>query len=87
MSRFFAGVLTALVAVVMTLGAVQDAEAKRLGGGKSFGSHPGYSQPYQRSTPPSAARAGGHNHRRDRLPEEGSPRTQYTGREHETRFR
>ena len=38
MSRFFAGVLTALVAVVMTLGAVQDAEAKRLGGGKSFGS-------------------------------------------------
>ena len=55
MSRFFAGVLTALVAVVMTLGAVQDAEAKRLGGGKSFGSRPGYSQPYQRSTPPSAA--------------------------------
>ena len=29
MSRLFAGVLTALVAVVMTLGAVQDAEAKR----------------------------------------------------------
>ena len=55
MSRLFAGVLTALVAVVMTLGAVQDAEAKRLGGGKSFGSRPGYSQPYQRSTPPSAA--------------------------------
>ena len=54
-SRFFTGVLTALVAVVMTLGAVQDAEAKRLGGGKSFGSRPGYSQPYQRSTPPSAA--------------------------------
>lgn len=55
MSRLFAGVLTALVAVVMTLGAVQDAEAKRLGGGKSFGSRPGYSQPYRRATPPSAA--------------------------------
>ncbi len=55
MSRLFTGVLAGLVGVLMTLGAVQDAEAKRLGGGQSFGSKPGYSAPYQRSTPPASA--------------------------------
>ena len=55
MSRLFTGVLAGLVGVLMTLGAVQDAEAKRLGGGQSFGSKPAHSAPYQRTTPPATA--------------------------------
>ncbi len=55
MSRLFTGVLAGFVGVLMTLGAVQDAEAKRMGGGQSFGSKPAYSAPYQRTTPPANA--------------------------------
>lgn len=36
------------------LGSVHEAQAKRLGGGSSFGSKPSYSQPYQHSTTPNA---------------------------------
>lgn len=58
MPRLMTGILTATLGLLLGLGAVQDAEAKRLGGGKSFGSRPAYSLPYQRATPPaSPARA------------------------------
>lgn len=40
-----------LTLTLMTVG-IQEAQAKRLGGGKSFGSKPSYSAPYQRSTVP-----------------------------------
>ena len=47
--------LTGLLAVTATtMVGLQDAEAKRLGGGKSFGSKPSYSSPYKRSATPSA---------------------------------
>lgn len=41
--------LGALISLSLTLAAVSDADARRLGGGRSFGSRPSYSQPYQRS--------------------------------------
>lgn len=43
-------VLSVLIGVSLTLAGSGDAYAKRLGGGKSFGSRPSYSVPYKRST-------------------------------------
>ncbi|MGZ4957996.1 MAG: Tim44 domain-containing protein [Methylomonas sp.] len=46
---------TFFIAVALMLGSVHEAQAKRMGGGKSFGSRPSYSEPYQRSTTPGPA--------------------------------
>lgn len=47
------GILATLfIATALMLGSVHEAQAKRMGGGKSFGSRPSYSAPYQRSTTP-----------------------------------
>ncbi|MGZ5008410.1 MAG: Tim44 domain-containing protein [Methylobacter sp.] len=47
-------VIATLSIILLTLGGVPDAYAKRFGGGSSFGSRPSYSAPYQRSElPPS----------------------------------
>jgi predicted lipid-binding transport protein (Tim44 family) len=46
--------VNSLVLISLALGAVSTAEAKRLGGGNSFGSKPSYSAPYSRSALPSA---------------------------------
>jgi len=57
-SRLMTGLLTAVLGLALGLGGIQDAEAKRLGGGKSFGSRPAYSLPYQqRTTPPATPSA------------------------------
>ncbi len=45
-------VITLLLSASLLLGASHEAEAKRMGGGSSFGSRPSYSAPYQRSTTP-----------------------------------
>lgn len=42
-------IATVLVSLSLALGSISDADAKRLGGGSSFGSRPSYSAPYQRS--------------------------------------
>jgi predicted lipid-binding transport protein (Tim44 family) len=44
---------TALVSLALVLGGINEAQAKRMGGGSSFGSKPSYSAPYQRSASPS----------------------------------
>jgi len=50
------GIFAALfISAALLLGSVQDAQAKRFGGGSSFGSKPSYSQPFQPSTAPNAA--------------------------------
>ena len=46
--------VNSFVLISLALGAVSTAEAKRLGGGNSFGSKPSYSAPYSRSALPSA---------------------------------
>jgi predicted lipid-binding transport protein (Tim44 family) len=48
---------TLMIAFALFFAAVNEAQAKRLGGGKSFGSKPSYSQPFQRTAPPSSADA------------------------------
>lgn len=45
---------TALLSLTLLMAGVQEAQAKRLGGGSSFGSRQSYSAPYKRSTSPSA---------------------------------
>ncbi len=45
---------TLFLAMTLLMAGIQEAQAKRLGGGKSFGSRPSYSAPYQRSTSPAA---------------------------------
>lgn len=42
-------IATVLVSLSLALGSISDADAKRFGGGSSFGSRPSYSAPYQRS--------------------------------------
>ncbi|MFM8341885.1 MAG: Tim44 domain-containing protein, partial [Methylomonas sp.] len=44
---------TALIGLALVLSGVNEAHAKRMGGGSSFGSRPSYSAPYQRSVSPS----------------------------------
>jgi len=45
---------TVLLSLTLLATGIQEAQAKRLGGGSSFGSRPSYSAPYQRSTSPSS---------------------------------
>ena len=45
---------TVLLSLTLLMAGVQEAQAKRFGGGGSFGSRPSYSAPYKRSTSPSA---------------------------------
>lgn len=55
MNRKIGLLATLFIALALMLGSVHEAQAKRMGGGKSFGSKPSYSAPYQRSTSPSPA--------------------------------
>ncbi len=49
------GIIAALLmGLSLTLGGMSDADAKRFGGGSSFGSRPSYSAPYQRSATPAS---------------------------------
>jgi len=45
---------TSFLSLALLLGNIHEAQAKRMGGGSSFGSKPSYSTPYQRSTTPSS---------------------------------
>ncbi len=42
---------TIVISLILSLGALSEAQAKRFGGGGNFGSRPSYSAPYQRSAP------------------------------------
>lgn len=54
MNKYTGIIATLLIGLSLSLGGMSDANAKRFGGGSSFGSRPSYSAPYQRSaTPPS----------------------------------
>ncbi|MDX8127835.1 Tim44-like domain-containing protein [Methylomonas sp. BW4-1] len=55
MNRKIGTLATLFIALALLLGSVQEAQAKRMGGGKSFGSKPSYSTPFQRSTSPTGA--------------------------------
>lgn len=55
MKKFSSAALTLLVALTLSLGSISIAEAKRFGGGSSFGSRQSFSQPYQRSAAPQSA--------------------------------
>jgi len=49
------GILATLfLTLTLLMAGIQEAQAKRFGGGRSFGSRPSYSTPYQRSTSPSS---------------------------------
>lgn len=48
---------TVLLSLALLLAGIHEAQAKRLGGGGSFGSRPSYSAPYQRSTAPMGSSA------------------------------
>jgi predicted lipid-binding transport protein (Tim44 family) len=50
--RYSGIIVTALAIFGLLLTGFQDAEARRLGGGRSFGSRPSYTSPYQRSVTP-----------------------------------
>ncbi len=53
MNKYTGIIATLLVGLALTLGGMSDADAKRFGGGSSFGGRSSYSAPYQRSvTPP-----------------------------------
>jgi predicted lipid-binding transport protein (Tim44 family) len=55
------GILATLfISAALLLAGVHDAEAKRFGGGSSFGSKPSYSQPYQPSASPSSLGQSSH---------------------------
>jgi len=45
-------IATLLISLSLALGSISDADAKRFGGGSSFGSRSSYSAPYQRSAAP-----------------------------------
>ena len=54
MNKYTGIIATLLMSLSLTIGGMSDADAKRFGGGSSFGSRPSYSAPYQRSAiPPS----------------------------------
>ena len=50
MNRLSGFIVTLLIGSSLIYGGIQDAEAKRFGGARSFGSKPSYSNPYRRST-------------------------------------
>lgn len=54
MNRKIGILATLFLSLALMLGYVHEAQAKRMGGGRSFGSKPSYSMPYQRSTTPSS---------------------------------
>lgn len=54
MNKYTGIIVTFLMGLCLTLGGMSDADAKRFGGGSSFGSRPSYSAPYQRSATPPA---------------------------------
>lgn len=45
---------TVLISLTLLITGINEAQAKRMGGGSSFGSRPSYSAPYQRSTTPNS---------------------------------
>jgi predicted lipid-binding transport protein (Tim44 family) len=47
-------IISFLIAMTLMLASVHEAEAKRFGGGSSFGSKPSYSQPFQGSSSPNS---------------------------------
>ena len=53
MTRKSGFVTSALLGLLVFTVGVSDVSAARMGGGRSFGSRPSYSAPYQRSTTPS----------------------------------
>jgi predicted lipid-binding transport protein (Tim44 family) len=76
MKQSTALVLTLLMGLFLTLGPIDDAEAKRFGGGRSFGGRSAYSNPYKRSVAPrkslSQKRATAQNQRlRDKFSRRG----------------
>lgn len=50
MNKIFSLAAALIMTLTLSFGAISDAEAKRLGGGRSFGSKSLYSSPYRRST-------------------------------------
>jgi len=52
MKRKIQFLTTLILALTLMMTGIHEAQAKRMGGGKSFGSRPSYSTPYQRSTSP-----------------------------------
>ena len=55
MTRKSAQVFSYILGICLLLAGTEEAYAKRMGGGSSFGSRPSYSAPYQRSVTPSPA--------------------------------
>jgi predicted lipid-binding transport protein (Tim44 family) len=54
MNKYTGIIATLLIGLSLTLGGMSDANAKRFGGGSSFGGRSSYSAPYQRSVTPPA---------------------------------
>ncbi len=54
MNKYTGIIATLLIGLSLTLGGMSDADAKRFGGGSSFGGRSSYSAPYQRSVTPPA---------------------------------
>ncbi len=54
MNKYTGIIATLLIGISLTLGGMSDANAKRFGGGSSFGGRSSYSAPYQRSVTPPA---------------------------------
>ncbi|MGZ5053766.1 MAG: Tim44 domain-containing protein [Methylobacter sp.] len=54
MNKYTGLIVTLLIGLSLTLGVMSDADAKRFGGGSSFGGRSSYSAPYQRSATPPA---------------------------------
>ena len=54
MNKYTGIIATLLMGLSLTLGVMSDADAKRFGGGSSFGGRSSYSAPYQRSVTPPA---------------------------------
>lgn len=54
MNRYTGVIATLLIGLSLSLGSISDAEAKRFGGGSSFGGRSSFSQPYKRAAAPPA---------------------------------
>ena len=55
MNKYTSIVAFCFIALSLSLGGMSDADAKRFGGGSSFGGRSSYSAPYKRSAIPPAA--------------------------------